>query len=319
MPPAAAPQGSISEDDLLAPFQHIDNVKGKGFRERMIDAFNMWLLVPEEQTRIMKSIVSKLHTSSLIIDDIEDGSQMRRGVPVAHSIFGIAATINCANYVYFLALREALILVPEGDERSFRTLIELFSNEMCNLHRGQGQDILFREKGNVPAEAEYLAMVADKTGGLFRLSVGMLQVFSDFQKDLNPLLNMMGEYFQILDDYLNLHSHRYHKSKTFCEDITEGKYSFPIIHSINTWRERCNDERLHKIIKKCTESETIKKYALTLIEETDSFAYTLAKLNSLYAGMQAEVANLGGNDKLLGLLEKLHSQTLEEKGGDFTF
>lgn len=37
---------------------------------------------------------------------MEDDSLLRRGVPVAHKIFGVAQTINSANYVYFLALQE---------------------------------------------------------------------------------------------------------------------------------------------------------------------------------------------------------------------
>jgi hypothetical protein len=40
------------------------------------------------------------------IDDVEDNSSLRRGFPVAHSIYGVAQTINSANYVYFCALRE---------------------------------------------------------------------------------------------------------------------------------------------------------------------------------------------------------------------
>lgn len=40
------------------------------------------------------------------IDDIEDNSILRRGVPVAHSIYGVASTINAANYVFFLALEK---------------------------------------------------------------------------------------------------------------------------------------------------------------------------------------------------------------------
>lgn len=31
---------------------------------------------------------------------------LRRGVPAAHHIYGTPQTINCANYVYFLALSE---------------------------------------------------------------------------------------------------------------------------------------------------------------------------------------------------------------------
>lgn len=40
------------------------------------------------------------------LDDIEDNSCLRRGVPVAHSIYGVASTINAANYICFLAMEK---------------------------------------------------------------------------------------------------------------------------------------------------------------------------------------------------------------------
>ena len=56
-------------------------------------------------------------------------------------------------------------------------------------------------------EEEYRSMVLDKTGGLFRLAVRLMQEFStkrgaDFSP--LPLVNLLGEYFQIRDDYLNI-------------------------------------------------------------------------------------------------------------------
>lgn len=44
------------------------------------------------------------------IDDIEDNSVLRRGIPVAHSIYGVPSTINSANYVYFMGLEKVLAL-----------------------------------------------------------------------------------------------------------------------------------------------------------------------------------------------------------------
>jgi geranylgeranyl pyrophosphate synthase len=43
-----------------------------------------------------------LHNASLLVDDIEDNSILRRGIPVAHKIYGTASTINSANYVMFI-------------------------------------------------------------------------------------------------------------------------------------------------------------------------------------------------------------------------
>lgn len=51
-----------------------------------------------------------LHNASLLIDDIEDNSNLRRGIPVAHNIYGVPQTINSANYVYFLGLEKVLQL-----------------------------------------------------------------------------------------------------------------------------------------------------------------------------------------------------------------
>lgn len=44
------------------------------------------------------------------MDDVEDNSELRRGTPVAHTIYGVPQTINTANYVYFQAVQELLQL-----------------------------------------------------------------------------------------------------------------------------------------------------------------------------------------------------------------
>ena len=106
------------------------------------------------------------------IDDVEDSSVLRRGVPVAHSIFGIPQTINSANYVYFLALKE-LSLLQNSTEA-----IGIYTDELVNLHRGQGMDLFWRDTLTCPSEADYLEMVGNKTGGLFRLAVKLMQVES---------------------------------------------------------------------------------------------------------------------------------------------
>lgn len=73
-------------------------------------AFNLWLKIADDKLNLISEIIEMLHNSSLLIDDIQDNSKLRRGVPVAHNIYGIPLTINAANYVYFLAMRKALTL-----------------------------------------------------------------------------------------------------------------------------------------------------------------------------------------------------------------
>jgi geranylgeranyl pyrophosphate synthase len=55
-------------------------------------------------------VIKEADTTALRIlcrmDDVEDSSELRRGIPVAHKIYGVPQTINTANYVYFLAMQE---------------------------------------------------------------------------------------------------------------------------------------------------------------------------------------------------------------------
>ena len=46
------------------------------------------------------------------------------------------------------------------------------------------------------------------------------------------LTSLLGLYFQIRDDYANLCLEEYTNNKSFAEDLTEGKFSFPILHAI---------------------------------------------------------------------------------------
>ena len=48
------------------------------------------------------------------------------------------------------------------------------------------------------------------------------------------MVDLFSVFFQIRDDVMNLDSSDYAVKKGFAEDITEGKFSFPVVHSITT-------------------------------------------------------------------------------------
>jgi geranylgeranyl diphosphate synthase, type III len=288
------------DESLLEPFFYINSVPGKDVRGTLIDCFQLWFRVEDVNVlNAIKEIIGDLHNASLLIDDIEDNSRLRRGIPVAHSIFGIPTTLNCANYVYFLAMEKCQALrEPKATQ--------VFVQELLNLHRGQGYDILWRDHVRCPTEDEYLSMVRDKTGGLFRLAVGILQVFATdhCDDDFTKLVNDMAMYFQIRDDFINLADDEYMKSKSFCEDITEGKFSFPIVHAITNE----SHSQLISILKQHTNDEDVKRYAQSLMKEMGSLEYTRQKCSALKAEIFEEVNQFGGNPQLLKLIEALHFQ-----------
>lgn len=122
---------------------------------------------------------------------------------MAHSIFGIAQTINSANLIYFQAQAE-LSKLP-----NWQNAVKAFEEELICLHRGQGMELYWRDTFTLPKMDQYLQMISDKTGGLFRLIAKLLHSCTPCVNfDLIPLVETVGLMFQILDDCKNLLDHQ---------------------------------------------------------------------------------------------------------------
>ena len=228
---------------------------------------------------------------------MEDSSNLRRGIPVAHSLFGVPQTINSANYIYFLAL-QSLTALPNAS-----AALSIYTEELLNLHRGQGMDLYWRDTLTCPSESDYLEMVSNKTGGLFRLAVKLMQAESRATTTSGdavnciPLIQAISLYFQILDDLLNLQSPTYAARKGLCEDLTEGKFSFPVIHAI---RADATNLELINILRMKSTDDNVKKYAVGYMERVGSFDYTkavLADLERKTLALIAEIERLVGGEE----------------------
>lgn len=73
--------------------------------------------------------------------------------------------------------------------------ILIYTEELLNLHRGQGMDLFWRDTLTCPSEEDYLEMVGNKTGGLFRLAVKLMQAESTSNK-------LVGSIFQAANHVL---------------------------------------------------------------------------------------------------------------------
>ncbi|ODV83115.1 hypothetical protein CANARDRAFT_203716 [[Candida] arabinofermentans NRRL YB-2248] len=265
---------------LQGPYKYLaDQTKGKHLRSLLIKTFNLIFGVEDEKLNQLDSIINILHLSSLIIDDIEDSSNLRRGKPCSHLIFGVPQAINTSNYMYFISM-QLLTKTFNQDSNQQLQAQSIFVEEMINLHRGQGLDLYWRDMGKCPDETEYLDMVMNKTGGLFRLSIKLLSLMARINNldKLIELSNLLGVIYQIKDDFMNLKSEILTENKGFCEDITEGKFSFPIIHSINS--DIGNTELLN-ILRLKTEDLDLKTHALEIMERTGSFEYCIKTIDNL--------------------------------------
>jgi len=293
--PFSGSNDRVQDGLLLEPYSHILSVPGKNIRGKLIRGFNSWLEVEEGKLAAIGAIVQMLHNASLLLDDIEDSSSLRRGLPVAHKIYGEASTINCANYVMFIGLERTLALGhPEA--------VTVFTEQLLELHRGQGMEIHWRDNFVCPTEEEYRLMISRKTGGLFNLAVRLMQLFSAKDDNFTELTRLLGLYFQIRDDYANLRLETYAANKSFAEDLTEGKFSFPILHGI---RAGGGDDRVRRILRQRTEDLQVKKFCISLLEAGGSFSYTREVMADLDTAIRSEVERLGGNPLITSVMDEL--------------
>ncbi|OWZ51895.1 geranylgeranyl diphosphate synthase, type III [Cryptococcus neoformans] len=308
------PKWSESQENILMePYIYISQNPGKEIRSKLIDAFNQWLEVDKDDLKVITKVVRMLHNASLLMDDVEDNSELRRGLPVAHAIYGVPQTINAANYVYFLAFQELLQLrsgvMGKGKDKEL-DLVVAVNEELLQLHRGQGMDLFWRDSLTCPTEKEYIDMVLGKAGGLLRLAVKLMMAKSDSNVDYVPLVNLISVWFQIRDDYMNLQSPAYKSNKGFCEDLTEGKFSFPVVHGV---RADTSNRQILNVLQKRTSSTDLKQHIVDYLDNhTKSFHYTRKVLTELEAQIMEEIKVLGGNEKLENVVLALSLEENEE-------
>ncbi len=182
-----------------------------------------------ERAASLTPLVEFVHTASLIHDDIEDGSQERRGKKAAYLTYGLDTALNSASWLYF----EAALCIKKSCLEDLRpALYEAYLGEVRKLHLGQAMDIFWHNKNEyIPGRQEYLVMVKNKTGTLSSLSARIAALLcACSQKEENLLADWaasIGAAFQIIDDVINLTSGNPGKKRG--DDIVEGKKSLPVI------------------------------------------------------------------------------------------
>lgn len=121
-----------------------------------------------------------LHNASLILDDVQDASALRRGRPATHAVFGVAQSINSATYLFVQAVSAVQAHFDSGAHAAFLEILQ-------RMHVGQGYDLHWKFHSTCPSEREYLDMVDGKTGAMFELIVALMasksSKFSSNNKD----------------------------------------------------------------------------------------------------------------------------------------
>ena len=200
-----------------------------------------------------------IHNGTLVIDDIEDSSELRRGKPCSYKIYGNDIAINAGNAMYYLPLLPLMVQRNKLSPQMQRDVYEIYVQEMINLSMGQAMDIAWH-KGIANADAlgeqDYLQMCAYKTGTLARMAAKMAAVIAGADEKLveklGRLAESIGVAFQMQDDILDLTGKEFAKKKGGVgQDISEGKRSLLVIYTLQKASD-ADKKRLIEILNMLT-------------------------------------------------------------------
>ena len=177
--------------------------------------------------------VELIHNFSLIHDDIEDRSPLRRSRPTLWSVWGEASAINAGDAMFALA-HMAVLRLAECGIPAARVLhaVQLFEQTNLELTRGQHLDMAFELRHEVSVD-EYLAMVRGKTAALIGLSAQLGALVAGLLDEhiaaFGELGLSLGMAFQIRDDILGIWGKPEVTGKSAATDIVSRKKSLPVL------------------------------------------------------------------------------------------
>jgi geranylgeranyl pyrophosphate synthase/predicted secreted hydrolase len=262
---------------FLKPIREITDRGGKSWRSYATiaccdsvggnsqDAID-WLALPE-----------LMHVGSLMVDDVQDGSTVRRGGPSAHVVHGQATAINSGTAAYFIGQ----ICIYEADMH-FEEKVQVYNwyfEAMRASHSGQAMDIkgldymmpdalkddkvarllskrvLATHRLKSAAPASYLAQIGALIGGASKEQIAGL---GDYYEKL-------GIAFQIIDDTLNLKGFK-DNLKTHAEDITAGKITYPVAVAM-AYLDKKDRQELWNIVSAKTDDIKLLTRAIALLDK----------------------------------------------------
>jgi geranylgeranyl diphosphate synthase type 3 len=272
------------EKILTEPVKYYYDMKGKEIRKIICNLIGNSLNISQEDIEIVNNLISVIHNATLVIDDIEDDSELRRKHPCAHKVYGVPMALNAGYLTIFKILTEL------QKQKELETVKSKIIENIYLAHMGQGMDIYYTKTKIVPSLEEYYTMIEYKTGILFITLLDILKT-KEPGFDYNSMVDCVKKFsffFQIRDDYINVTDPDYWKEKGFCQDFDEQKISFLICYAINNKLK--NYEKIIKYLGKAKEHH-YKIKLLRIFDESGLFDIIYNQLNDLKSQVN-EIINL---------------------------
>ncbi len=208
---------------LAGPAEEFLSRPGKELRAALVGSG--WRLAGgTDMPESLALVVALLHAGSLVIDDVEDNSDERRGRPALHHVFGVPLAINTGSWMYFWALAEIAGLgLPAANELD---LYRAACSTLVRCHQGQALDLAVRISDLAMSDCPNVVAATTrlKTGTLcgFATSIGAVALGTPADT-LRNFGVLVGTALQMLDDVGSIATRR-EKAR---EDLRNERPTWP--------------------------------------------------------------------------------------------
>lgn len=179
--------------------------------------------------------VELVHNFSLIHDDIEDDSPLRRGRETVWKLWGIPQAINAGDAMFTQA---HLWLLRLADSTSAETALQaarVLQSTCLHLTQGQYLDISYEQRQDL-VQADYWPMVGGKTAALLSACTELGALSAGAPAPRRQAFRLFGERlglaFQVQDDLLGIWGNAEQTGKSAESDLAAGKKSLPVLFGL---------------------------------------------------------------------------------------
>jgi len=180
--------------------------------------------------------VELLHDFTLIHDDVEDNSPLRRGRPAVWSVWGIPQAINAGDGLFVIARMALLRLRQHGlPAETILQAVEILDRAILVICQGQYLDLSFEGSLEVD-EAAYRQMISWKTAALLEASMHLGALVGGGSAMVVAALRAYGQAlgmaFQVQDDLLGVWGEEERTGKPAAADVHGRKLGLPVVHGL---------------------------------------------------------------------------------------
>jgi len=179
--------------------------------------------------------IELIHNFSLVHDDIQDNSEMRRGRLTVWKKWDMPQAVNVGDALFILA-HFALLEIQNAFPLEKAKQAGLIINEAClALSCGQFMDISYEKRNDLAVE-DYWPMISGKTAALFSACTQLGATLAGADESTWESYRNFGHYlglaFQVHDDYLGIWGDSALTGKSTESDLVAGKKTLPILYGL---------------------------------------------------------------------------------------